>query len=421
MLALYRKYRPKTLSDIFGQETVVEILKNAARLNRLAHAYLFYGPKGSGKTTTARIIAKIANCEKRQQDEEFKKLGEPCNQCRSCLEIDKGLAVDVIEIDAASNRGIDEIRNLKESIRVSPANSYYKVYIIDEAHQLTREAFNALLKTLEEPPAHAILILVTTEIEKMPATIVSRTQRFQFRKLSLNKIIEKLKNIAAAEKIKINDGALELIAAAGGGSLRDAESLLDQVVSLTTQTNAEINQAQTNADDARTNAENNKSQTNADSPTKIFEKNLGGQAWTNPEKIPRSSVIRAEDVERILGQATFKKVSELAELLIKNDLKASLNYLSKINEEGYNLVQFNKDLIHYFRRILALRFSPQLEKHFAKELTDQELSLIKKHSQMIEPEKTIELIKSLIEAYTEMRYSPFVIVPLEVAIIECLK
>jgi len=386
MLALYRKYRPKILSDIFGQETVVEILKNAARLNRLAHAYLFYGPKGSGKTTTARIIAKIANCEKRQQDEEFKKLGEPCNQCRSCLEIDKGLAVDVIEIDAASNRGIDEIRNLKESIRVSPANSYYKVYIIDEAHQLTREAFNALLKTLEEPPAHAILILVTTEIEKMPATIISRTQRFQFRKLSLNKIVEKLKNIAAAEKIKIKDEALELIAAAGGGSLRDAESLLDQVVSLTKQTNTENNQAQ-----------------------------------TNPEKIPPGSVISVEDVEKILGQATFKKVSELAELLIKNDLKASLNYLSKINEEGYNLLQLNKDLIHYLRRVLALKFSAPLEEQFAKELTDQQLSLIKKHSLMIETEKTVKLIKSLIEAYTEMRYSPFVIVPLEVAIIACLK
>ena len=377
MLALYRKYRPKNLSDILGQEAVSEILKNASRLDRLSHAYLFYGPKGSGKTTTARIIAKIANCEKRQQDKEFKKLGEPCNTCRPCLEIDKGQALDVIEIDAASNRGIDEIRNLKESIRVSPASYSYKVYIIDEAHQLTRDAFNAVLKTLEEPPAHAILILVTTEIEKMPATIVSRTQRFHFKKLALTIIIEKLKSIVKAENINISQPAIELIAATAAGSFRDAESLLDQIASL-----------------------------------KYAE--LHGKG-------PRESAITAKDVEKILGQVTFGRTSELAELLIKNDLSSSLDFLSKINESGYNLVQFNKDLIHYFRRVLALRFSPELENHFSRELTDQELATVKKHSRMIESEKTIKLIKSLIEAYTEMRYSPFAIVPLEVAIIECLR
>ncbi len=374
MLALYRKYRPKTLSDVLGQEAVVEILKNAARLDRLAHAYLFYGPKGAGKTTTARIIAKIANCEKRQSDAQFKKLGEPCNQCRPCLEIDKGIAMDVIEIDAASNRGIDEIRNLKESIRVSPASYVYKVYIIDESHQLTRDAFNALLKTLEEPPAHAILILATTEFEKMPPTIVSRTQRFQFRKLPLEKIIDKLKSIAKTEKIEISEPAIELIASVAGGSFRDAESLLDQLVSL--------------------------------------EKQIKD---STPGKI------EVEDVERVLGQAAFKRTAELAELLIKNDLALSLDFLSQINEEGYNFVQFNKDLIHYLRRVLALRFSPELENHFSRELTDQELNTIKKHSQMIQPEKTIKLIKSLIQAYTEMRYSPFAIVPLEVAVIENLK
>jgi len=393
MLALYRKYRPKTLSDVLGQEAVSEILKNASRLDRLSHAYLFYGPKGSGKTTTARIIAKIANCEKRQQDKEFKKLGEPCNECRPCLEIDKGQALDVIEIDAASNRGIDEIRNLKESIRVSPASYSYKVYIIDEVHQLTKDAFNALLKTLEEPPAHAILILVTTEIEKMPATIVSRTQRFHFKKLALNIIIEKLKSIVKAENINISESAIELIAATAAGSFRDAESLLDQIASLK------------NADQTLINADQKKDQ-------RAIRGSLADQ---------RESAIDTKDVEKILGQVAFGRTSELAELLIKNDLSASLDFLSKINDSGYNLVQFNKDLIHYFRRVLALRFSPELGNHFSRELTDQELVLVKKHSQMIDPEKTIKLIKSLIEAYTEMRYSPFVIVPLEVAIIECLK
>ncbi len=367
-LAIYRKYRPKTLSDLLGQEAVSEILKNAGRLDRLAHAYLFYGPKGSGKTTTARIIAKIANCQKRLSDTAFKKFGEPCNECQACLEIDRGSAMDVIEIDAASNRGIDEIRDLKESIRVSPAAYPYKVYIIDEAHQLTKDAFNALLKTLEEPPAHAILILVTTEAEKMPATIISRTQRFHFKRLSLKTIVEKLKNIAKTENIKISDEAVELIAEAGGGSMRDAESLLDQIASLKSGKQIDIN-----------------------------------------------------DVEKIIGSASFSKTSKLAELLINRDLAAGLEYLSNINEAGYNLIQFNKDLIHYFRRVLALKFSPELESHFSRELTDQELKTIRKHSQTIDAEKTVKLIKSLIEAYTEMRYSPFAIVPLEVAIIENLK
>lgn len=370
-LAIYRKYRPKILSDVLGQDAISEILKNAARLDRLAHAYLFYGPKGSGKTTTARIIAKIANCQKRQSDPEFKKVGEPCNECSACIEIDKGNAMDVVEIDAASNRGIDEIRDLKERIRVSPAAYSHKVYIIDEAHQLTKDAFNALLKTLEEPPAHAILILVTTETEKMPATIISRTQKFHFKKLPLNIITEKLKNIAKTEKIKISEPALELISAVAGGSFRDAESLLDQIAS------TEIN--------------------------------------------GKGTMIETDNIEKILGQVAFKGVSELAELLIKNNLSESLNFISQINEAGYNLVQFNKDLIHYLRRILALRFSPSLETYFVRELTDNELSIVKKHSQLIEPNKTIKLIKSLIEAYTEMRYSPFAIVPLEIAIIENLK
>ncbi|PIU98525.1 hypothetical protein COS61_00890 [Candidatus Wolfebacteria bacterium CG03_land_8_20_14_0_80_40_12] len=368
VLAIYRKYRPKTWSDLLGQETVSEILRNASRLDRLAHAFLFYGPKGSGKTTAARIVAKVVNCQKRRLDAAFKKQGEPCNQCQSCLEINKGQALDVIEIDAASNRGIDEIRNLKESIRVSPASLYYKVYIIDECHQLTKDAFNALLKTLEEPPGHAILILVTTEIEKVPATIISRTQRFHFKRAPLQIIADKLKNIAKTENIKINDKAIELIAETAGGSFRDAESLLDQVASLKT-----------------------------------------------------DKIIDVKDIEESLGSVAFSRVSKLAELLINRELSQAMNYLSKINEEGYNVVQFNKDLIHYLRRLLALKFAPELKNHFSKELTGEELKIIEKQSQMISPEKTIKLIKALIEAYAEMRYSPFTIVPLEVAIIENLK
>ena len=375
MLVLYRKYRPKSFADILGQDVISETLKNAGRLDRLAHAYLFYGSKGSGKTTTARILAKLANCQKRQTEEAFKKTGEPCNECQACVEIDNGRALDVIEIDAASNRGIDEIRNLKENIRVSPAALTRKVYIIDEAHQLTKDAFNALLKTLEEPPAHAMMILVTTELEKMPATIVSRTQRFHFKRLPLETIIGKLKSIAELEKINISDDALELIAASGGGSFRDAESLLDQITSLKTQ-------------------------------------NL---------KLKTQVKIEAEDVESIIGNVTFKRISELAELLINKDLAGSLKFLSEINENGYNLIQFNKDLIHYLRKVLSLKFSPELEEAFDREMTDQELKSIKKHSKSIDPEEIIKLMKLIIEAHTEMRYSPFVIVPFEIAIIEGLK
>ena len=364
-LAIYRKYRPKTFEGVLGQESVTEILKNAASLNRLAHAYLFYGPRGCGKTTTARLIAKIANCETRQKDETFRKKGEPCNYCRVCKEVDEGHALDIIEIDAASNRGIDEIRNLKEGINLSPTSYAYKVFIIDEAHQLTKEAFNALLKTLEEPPAHAILILATTQFEKIPATITSRTQRFHFKRVSLVTIVEKLEKIVKAEKIEISKQAMELIAAAAEGSFRDAESLLDQIASL-------------------------------------------------KEKIDLQSV------EEIIGQVGFLKTAELAELLVKNDLSKSLEYISEINEGGYNLVQFNKDLIHYLRRVLSLKLNPQIETMFKKEITNSELETIKKHSKIAEDQQLIKLIKSLIEAYTEMRYSPFTVVPLEVAIIENL-
>ncbi len=376
MLVLYRKYRPKSFADILGQDVISETLKNAGRLDRLAHAYLFYGSKGSGKTTTARILAKLANCQKRQTDEIFKKVGEPCNECSACIEIDNGRAFDVIEIDAASNRGIDEIRNLKENIRVSPAALTRKIYIIDEAHQLTKDAFNALLKTLEEPPTHAMLILVTTELEKMPATIVSRTQRFHFKRLPLETIIGKLKDIAKLEKINISDSAIGLIAASGGGSFRDAESLLDQIAS------------------------------------------LKQKAASDKEK---ELQIEITDVESIIGNVAFKRISELVELLINGDLAGSLKFLSEISESGYNLIQLNKDLIHYLRKVLALKFSPELEEAFSREMTDQELKTIKKHSKEIDNEKIIKLMKLLIEAHTEMRYSPFVIVPFEIAIIEALK
>ena len=365
-LAFYRKYRPKTFEDLLGQNEIREILQNAARQDKLAHAYLFYGGRGSGKTTAARLIAKVANCETRLKDAKFKLTGEPCNRCRPCEEIDMGRALDVVEIDAASNRGIDEIRDLKENIRLSPSSYNKKVFIIDEMHMLTRDASNALLKTLEEPPAHALFVLATTEYDKVLPTIASRTQRFHFKRLPISEIVNKLNYIAKLEKIKIEEDALELIAAIAEGSLRDAESLLDQVVSME----------------------------------------------ENPS---------LEAIQKIIGKVGHKAVTDFAGLIFKKDLKLALSYANNLYNEGHNIVDFNKELINYFRRVLAIKFDPSLENLYKQELTKDQLVKIKEHSQIADSNLTINLIKSLIRAYSEMRYSPLAIAPFEVAIIENLK
>ncbi len=217
------KWRPMKFEDVTGQEHVTVTLKNAISSNRIAHAYLFSGPRGVGKTTTARLLAKAVNCLNPP---------DPKSECENCAEITDGRSFDVLEIDGASTRGIDEIRNLRESARYTPVKAKYKVYIIDEVHMLTKEAFNALLKTLEEPPQHVLFIFATTEIQKVPATILSRCQRFEFRRISIENIMKNLKNIAGIEKITIDDEALLLIAKRGDGSLRDAQSMFDQIVSL---------------------------------------------------------------------------------------------------------------------------------------------------------------------------------------------
>ncbi|MFA6353074.1 MAG: DNA polymerase III subunit gamma/tau, partial [Candidatus Paceibacterota bacterium] len=332
-----------------------------------SHAYLFYGSRGTGKTTIARIFSKIINCQKRQEDENFAKQGEPCGECHACLQVEEGRALDVVEIDAASNRGIDEIRNLKENIKTLPSYLKYKIFIIDEVHMLTPQAFNALLKTLEEPPAHAVFILATTEYDKLPPTIVSRTQRFHFRKLTLQEIIKKLSFIAKEEKVEYEKEALEMIAFLAEGSLRDAESLFDQIVSM------------------------------------------------------KGKNITVEYVESILGKVDFLKTIKMADLVIKKDLQKSLEFLYEINSQGYNLFQFNKDLTEYLRRVLSLHLNPELEKIFEKELAESQIKEIKKHSAKIDTDEQIKLIKALITAYSQMKYNPFPLVPFEIAIIENLK
>lgn len=365
-LALYRKYRPTTFEDLLGQELSVRILKEASRQGKLAHAYLFAGPRGTGKTTTARLIAKVANCEKRQNDSAFAGKGEPCNECPRCVEIDGGHSLDVIEIDAASNRGIDEIRNLRESIRVTPATSKAKVYIIDEAHQLTKDAANALLKTLEEPPEHAILILATTEPEKLPPTIISRTQQFYFTHVTTPQIVKKLLRIAKSEKLEIAPDALELIASSAEGSFRDAESLLDQLMALT------------------------------------------------------EKQIVLEDVEKAIGKVGFEKLSLLAHALITNKLGEALETLDEIENSGYDVTRLTKDLIQYLRRVAVLKANPNMKKYFKDELTAEHLSKLESDSSHF-TETHLRLLKELIAAYGLMRYSQFPIIPLQVTIIEALQ
>jgi DNA polymerase-3 subunit gamma/tau len=219
-----RKWRPMVFDDVIGQSHVSDTLRNALSQNRLAHAFIFSGTRGCGKTTTARILARAVNC---LNPKNF----EPCNECEVCKEIIDGRSLDVIEIDGASNRGVDEIRNLRESVRYAPTRGKKKVYIIDEVHMLTKEAFNALLKTLEEPPSHVLFIFATTELHKVPATILSRCQRYDFRRIGLEEIVGRLKFIASEEKITIDNDSLLIIAKKGDGSMRDAQSIFDQVVS----------------------------------------------------------------------------------------------------------------------------------------------------------------------------------------------
>lgn len=291
--ALYLKWRPLGFTDVVGQEHVIRTLRNSMKANRIRHAYLFSGPRGTGKTTTARLLAKAVNCTHEDMEQ------RPCNECAACVAVNEGRFLDLIEIDAASHTGVDDVRELRDRIAFSPAEGRYKVYIIDEVHRFSANAFDALLKTLEEPPDHALFVLATTEIDKVPATIKSRCLPFEFRRLSLTEVTDRLAFIAEQEGLKIERAALELIAREGTGSVRDSISLLDQVVA-------------------------------------------------DP-----SEEITLELTQRILGTASARAVRELVEALLERSVARGLHIINSAIDSGSDPRQFGKQMVEHLRAILV--------------------------------------------------------------------
>ena len=362
-LVLYRKYRPKSFAEVVGQEHVVQTLLNAIKGNLVSHAYLFSGPRGSGKTTLARLLAKAVSCEKPKAS------GEPCNACSACKEINEGKALDLIEIDAASTRGIDDIRELNDAIKFAPSRLKYKVFVIDEAHQLTKEGSNALLKTLEEPPSHAIFILATTEAHKMIPTIISRTQRFDFRKLTVPEIIKRLEHISALEKVKIDKDALELIAVNSGGALRDAESLLDKVLTF----------------------------------------GLG---------YDKTSKISSETVKNLLGIVDLQIVAEFVSFLLSKKAGEAIEFLNAKIEEGMDPQEFTKNLVRYLRQALLIKINPSLQQSLTAGLSKEQIETMQKQGEKITEEELTQMVDRFITAENRMKYASIVQLPLELAVID---
>ena len=352
---LARKWRPQVFEDVVGQAHITRTLQNAITSGRLAHAFLFSGPRGVGKTTTARILAKALNCEQGPTP-------IPCGKCNSCLETAAGTAVDVVEIDGASNRGIEHIRELREAVKYAPVGGKYKVYVIDEVHMLTNEAFNALLKTLEEPPPHVIFIFATTEPQKIPATIHSRCQRYGFKRVALHEIIERLRTIATAEGIVISESGLAMIARAAEGSMRDSQSLLDQAVS------------------------------------------YSGLA------------IKDEDLQATLGSVAQATLLQFAAGLLGRDAAGLLRHIDTLLEQGQDMRQFLAGVVEHVRNLLIVKVAPDPVEII--ELSVADVEAIKQQAAGTDAERLLMLFDSLSKTLDDMRWSPHQRFTLEVGLIK---
>lgn len=338
--ALYRKYRSKTFDELLGQEHVVNTLKNQILTNNVAHAYLFCGIRGTGKTSTAKILARAVNCTNNVD-------GNPCNECESCKSILDDSNVDVIEMDAASNNSVDDIRDLRDKLRFLPVNSKYKVYIIDEVHMLSKGAFNALLKTLEEPPAHLLFILATTEPQKIPATIISRCQRFDLKRITVDNIVKNLRYICNDMGVKADDRALRLIAVNADGAMRDAQSILDRCMTF------------------------------------------------------NSEEIKYEDVNELLGIVNFDTIVELCGLIIEKNIKSAMLSINNIFNQGKDLQYFIEELITYFRNLLILKTTNSSEG--LHRLSDENIESLKKYVDNLSVNEIVSIIGKLSDTLLECK------------------
>jgi DNA polymerase-3 subunit gamma/tau len=340
-----RKYRPGTFDDVIGQPHVVQTLMNAVSTKRIAHAYLFSGTRGVGKTTVARILAKALNCEQGPTS-------HPCNTCENCLEIVQGNSVDVIEIDGASNTSVDDVREIRENVKFTPFRGQFRVYIIDEVHMLSNSAFNALLKTLEEPPAHVVFIFATTEIHKIPATILSRCQHYNFRRIARTEIIERLRHVATQDRLTLEERSFVALARASEGSMRDALSLLDQAVA------------------------------------------YGGKA------------ISHADLELLLGSVPQELVQELIGAIMAQDSPAALSSLANLLDRGHDLRAFCAEAVEHIRNLLMAAVVPgTAELRSLIEAPEDDLNQLSMNAKALTPEQLQELLAIFIQAEDSLRFS----------------
>ncbi len=358
-MALYRKFRPREFGDVRGQEHIVTTLKNQIKAERIGHAYLFCGTRGTGKTTVAKIFAKAVNCEKPED-------GNPCGKCAACRSIAAGTSMNVIEIDAASNNGVDNIREIREEVAYSPTEGKYKVYIIDEVHMLSAGAFNALLKTLEEPPSYVIFILATTEAHKIPVTILSRCQRYDFRRITADTITERLRELTGIEGVEAEEKALRYIAKAADGSMRDALSLLDQCIAFY------LDQALT-----------------------------------------------YDHVLDVLGAVDMQVYSELLRRTLEGDLPAVMERIEDLVVQGRELGQFVSDFTWYLRNLLLLKSSDHMED--VLDVSTENLFLLKEEAEMIETDTLMRYIRVFSELGGQIRYASQKRVAVEVSFIKLCK